>query len=59
MPMEITVFTSSPGSTEAMTDRPMVQRKNAMVSTSKPERRMALLKAKRPHIMANTARKEP
>ena len=53
--MEITVFISSSGDTEAMTASPMEQRKNAIVSTSKPLRRMILLKMNSPHMSTITA----
>ena len=53
--MEITVFVSSLGDTEAITASPMEQRKNAIVSTSKPLRCMSLLKMNSPHMSTITA----
>ena len=40
----VTVFISSLGDTDAITARPMVQRKNAMVSTSKPLTRYGVVR---------------
>ena len=51
-PMQTSCLVSSPGASEAMTASPRVQRKKAMVSTSKPVRRRMRIKTKRPHSMA-------
>ena len=58
MTMVTRVLISSSGFTEAMTESPMVQRKNAMVSTSKPLRRMILLKKNRIHIKIDVPKRE-
>ena len=55
--MQISCLVSSPGLSEAMTARPRVVRKKAMVSTSKPVRRSMRVNRNSPHSMAMRIRK--